>query len=155
MRDVADVLCETEKITPEQLEHLRQQQMSRAAADAATWLLNNGLANSDDILMAKAALYGLEFRHITPQNVEKQAFEKLEADFIKTNSVCPIAIEQDTLLVATSEPANLFAIEDVKRRTQMDVRAVVCSAEDIVAICNSFEADKMDYKLDDIISDMT
>jgi len=154
VRDIADVLCEMEKITHEQLELLRQQQNSGAATDAETWLLNNGLA-TDDILMAKASLYGLEFRHITTQNVEKQAFEKLEVDFIKTNSVCPIAIEQDILLVATSEPTNLFAIEDVKRRTQMDVRAVVCSAEDIVAICNSFEADTMDYKLDDIISDMT
>jgi len=155
VRDIADVLCEMGKITPEQLEQLRRQQMSKAATDAATWLLDNGLASSDDILMAKAELYGLEFRHITAQNVEKQAFEKLEVDFIKTNSVCPIAIEQDTLLVATSEPTNLFAIEDVKRRTQMNVRAVVCSAEDIVAVCNSFEADKVDYKLDDIISDMT
>jgi len=155
VRDVADVLCEMGKITPEQLEHLRQQQRSRTATDAATWLLNNGSASSDDILMAKAALYGLEFRHITPQSVEKQAFEKLEVDFIKANSVCPIAIEQDTLVVAISEPADVFTIEDVKRRTQMDVRAVVCSTEDIVAVCNSFEADKMDYKLDDIISDMT
>jgi len=155
VHDIADILCEIGKITHEQLEHLRQQQRTKPTSDVATWLLNAGLANSDDILMAKAGLYGLEFRRIALENVEKRAFEKLEVDFIKTNSVCPIAIEQDTLLVATSEPANVFAIEDVKRRTQMDVRVVVCSAEDIVAVCNSFEADNVDYNLNDIISDMT
>ena len=92
--------------------------------------------------------------HALGKNGGVKAFEKLEVDFIKNNSICPIVIENDTLQVATSEPANVFIIEDVRRRTQMEVCVSVCSYEDIVAVCNSFEADKVDYDLDDIINDI-
>ena len=153
--DIADVLLEMEKITPQQHARVRQQQQLNPGSDAAALLLKAGLSNAEDILKAKAKLYGLEFRHIDPQSVQKQALEKLDIDFIKSNSVCPIAIEEETLIIATGDPANLFAIEEVKRQTQMDVRAVVCSQEDIDAVCNLFKEEKMDYNVDDLISDMT
>jgi type IV pilus assembly protein PilB len=51
------------------------------------------------------------------------------------------------------EPANAFVIEEIKRQTQMDVRAVVCPAEDIKAACE--EASKEEkFDFDDIMSDM-
>jgi len=159
-RDIADVLLEMGKITDQQHAHVRQKQLDKPGSDAATWLLKDGLIGANDVLMAKANLYGLEFRHISPDDIQKQAFGKLDLDFIKTSNIVPIAIEQDSLLVATSEPANIFAIEDVKRQTQMDVQVVVCSLEDIQAVCDSFEAESTPdiiggYSLDDIISDMT
>jgi type IV pilus assembly protein PilB len=153
--DIADVLLEAEKITSEQLARVRQQQQINPGSDAAALLLKAGAVGANDILQAKAKLYGLEFRHIEPQSVQKQAFEKLDINFIKNNSVCPVAIEEETLVVATSDPANLFAIEEVKRQTRMDVRTVVCSQENIDAACNSFKEEKMDYNFDDLISDMT
>jgi type IV pilus assembly protein PilB len=155
MRDIADVLADTGKITHEQLERLRQDQSAKLTPDAATWLLKQGLINADDILMAKAELCGLEFRRFSPEEVEKSAFDKLDIGFIKTSSIVPIKVEQDTLIVATSEPANIFAIEDVKRQTQMKLQVFVCSPTDIDTICDSFSQDQIDYDLDDIISDMT
>ena len=153
--DIADVLLDMGKINSKQHKRLRKEQRAKPTLDVATLLLKEGLIDTDDILAAKAKLYGFELRRIQPQDVEKEAFEKLDIDFIKNSSVCPIAIEEDTLVVATSEPTNVFAIEDVKRQTQMNVRVVVCSAEDIEAACNSFKAEDVDYNLDDIMSDMT
>jgi type IV pilus assembly protein PilB len=155
VRDVADVLLETGRITSEQHTHIRHEQSAKPGSDVAMLLLKDGFCSADDILMAKADLCGLEFRHIEPANVEKKAFEKLDIDFIKNNCVCPLAMEEDTLLVATSEPANVFVIEDVKRQTQMDVQVVVCSQEHIDAVCDALGEERIDSSLDDIISDMT
>ncbi len=156
VRDAADILLEMGKITDEQYGRLRRELMNRPGVDAAMWLLKEGWVKTDDVLHAKAKLGGLEFRHILPEEVEKEAFEKLDIGFIQRSSVVPIAVEQDTLLVATSEPANVFAIEDVKRQTGMNVRVVVCSADDISAICESFKVkEEADTNLDDIINDMT
>jgi len=153
--DIADVLLDMGKLMPEQYEQLRKEQSANASSDAETMLLKAGLINADDILEARASLCGLEFRHIEPGTVERCAFEKLDVDFIKNNSVCPIAIEEGTLVIATSEPANIFAIiEEVKRQTQMALQVVVCSAEDIEAVCNLLEG-RIDYCVDEIISDMT
>ncbi len=155
VRDVADVLLELEKITDEQYGRLRRELMGRPGVDAATWLLKEGLADADDVLCAKANLSGLEFRRISPQEVNEQAFKMLDADFIQRSSIVPVAIEADTLLVATSEPTNVFAIEDVKRQTGMEVRIVICSPSDIVTVCDSFREETTECNLGDIISDMT
>jgi type IV pilus assembly protein PilB len=155
VRDVADILLETNRITPEQHAELRREQSQRPGADSAALLLKANLCGQDDILAAKAQMCGLEFRHIKPDEVDRQAFEVLDLDFIKTSSICPIAVQQDMLVVATSEPANLFAIEEVKRQTQMDLQVVVCTQQDIDAVCAAFNEDSMDGNFDDIISDMT
>jgi type IV pilus assembly protein PilB len=155
VRDIVDVLLEAGKITPEQHARLRQEQSAKTGGDPVAWLLKEGLVNSDDILMAKAELCGLEFRHIALEHVQQEAFEKLDIDFIRRSSIAPIAIDADTLVVATSEPANVFAIEDVKRQTQMQVKVVVCPEHDIAKVCDAFQTESTDYNLDDIISDMT
>ncbi len=157
--DIADVLLDMGKITPETHRRLRQEQSECNGGDAAnpdlSGLLKAGVINADDILEARARLHGLEFQHIEPDKVEKEAFEKLDIDFIKSSSIMPIAIEENTLVVATTEPANLFAIEDVKRQTQMNLRVIVCRQEDIETVCDAFTEEKIDYDLDDIISDMS
>jgi len=157
VRDAADVLLEMHKITDEQYGRLRRELMNRPGIDATTWLLKEGLVNTDDVLQAKAQMGGMEFRHVTPDEVSKEAFERLDLAFIQRSSIVPIAVEDNELVVATSEPANIFAIEDVKRQTGMDVRVIVCTSDDITAVCDSFkvEEETVDYNLDEIISDMT
>jgi type IV pilus assembly protein PilB len=153
VRDVTDVLLEMGKITPQQHTDLRRQ-VAQPGFNAEQTLHSAGLCTAEDMLMAKAELCGREFRRIGPPDVDKKAFEKLDADFIKSSSLCPIAIDQQTLVVATSEPANAFAIEDVKRQTQMQLKIIVCPQSDIDTICAAFQEEKIDYNLDDIISDM-
>ena len=59
-------------------------------------------------------------------------------------------------MVATSEPTNVIAIEDVKRQTQMNLELVVCPDEDIDAVCSQFTEKEADAGLvDDIFNDMT
>jgi type IV pilus assembly protein PilB len=152
--DVGSVLVEMEKLALETLSRLRQVQSTKPGTEISELLLEEELVSAEDILEANAKLYGLEFRQITPDQVEKRAFEKLDIDFIKGSSVCPVAIEGETLIVATSEPANVFAIEDVKRQTHMDVRVVVCSGAAIEEVCESFKKHMIAYNIDDIISDM-
>lgn len=162
--DIAEVLVDMGKITSEQLANLHDQCRSAAntaGEDVEALLLESNLVNSDDILAAKARLYDLEFQHIDPAKVERQAFAKLDVKFIKDNSVCPVAIEEDTLVVATSDPANNFALEQIRRHTGMDIRAVVCKAEDIDAVCDFFKTQTQgdtdlisDYGVDEIIDDM-
>jgi len=155
VRDLADILLESRKITDEQYGRLRRESIGRLGTDPTAWLLNEGLAGAHDILEARAKLNGLEFRRLTPEEVDKQTFKKLEPDFIKRSSIVPVGVEGNTLLVATSEPTNIFALEDVKRQTGMDVRAHVCPPEDIAAVCEALQEKPVECVLDDIISDMT
>ena len=152
--DIADVLAEMGKLTRQQCEQLRQEHSEKTGSDIETLLLKTGMSNPDDILTAKAKLYGLEFRQIDPQTIDKETFNKLDIDFIKGNSVMPIAIENESLVVATSQPENVFAIEEVKRQTRMKVQVIVCTQENINAACRSLKEEKIGNCVDDIISDI-
>jgi len=157
--DIIDILLDMGKLTPEEHACVRAEQSAKPDSDVETIMLKMGLLTNspDDILIAKAGLYGQEFVHIEPEKVEKEAFAKLGMDFIRSSCICPIAIEDNVLVAATSEPANVFAIEDAKRQTRMELRVVVCSAKDIAAVCDWFkkQEEKVDYNVDEIISDMT
>lgn len=157
-KDIADVLLEMGKLSSQKYEQLRQQQnTSNQFIDVESLLSKDELVESDDISKAKAKLCEMPFQYLEPEKIEKQVFEKLDIDFIKSCNIVPIAIEDDCLVVATSEPGNAFAIEDIKTKTQMDVRVVMCGGEDIEKVCDFFkeEEDKVDYCVDDIINDMT
>jgi type IV pilus assembly protein PilB len=155
IRDIADVLVEMKKITANQLSKIRQKQGKKPASDVTQIIKKLKFADETEISMAAANLYGYEFRRIEQKQVGREAFNRLELDYIKSNRIMPIAQEDDTLVVATSRPSDLFVVEDVKRQTRMNVEVVVCLDEDINKACEVFDEEKVDYQLDDIISDMT
>ncbi|HUT46017.1 MAG TPA: ATPase, T2SS/T4P/T4SS family, partial [Sedimentisphaerales bacterium] len=155
IRDEADVLSEMGKITGEQLSELRRIQKMRANCDICQLIKELNLAHEPDISMARANLYGCEFQKIEPEKVDKNVFNKLDLEYIKSNRIMPIAVRDEILVVATSRPADLFVIEDIKRQTQMKTETVVCLDEDIDSVCETFDNERIDYDIDDIISDMT
>jgi type IV pilus assembly protein PilB len=154
-RDVADVLAEMGKITSQQLTQVRKTQQKNIGMEVSQILKDLHLAGPEEILMARANLYGFEFRRIEPEDVTKETFEKLELSYIKNNHIMPISVNNNTLVVATSQPANVFAIDDVKRQTGMNVEVVVCIDDDIAKVAEALTESTFDYSLDDIIKDIS
>jgi len=152
--DIADVLLEMSKINARQYASLRKKQKANPSSDVSALLLKIEKISADDISTAQASLYGLKFRHIEPDDVQKEAFCKLDFEYIKSNRIIPIEVHGKSLTVATSRPADLFVIEDVKSQTQMNVKAFVCADEDIDKVCSHFEGPKGNYNIDDIMDDM-
>jgi type IV pilus assembly protein PilB len=155
VRDIADILCDMEIINAEQLSEIRSKHGKRSGCDVCQIITELNFADKEQISKAKANLYGLEFRRIDPEQVSRDAFKKLDPSYIKSNRILPIVIQNEILVVATSQPSDLFVIEDVKNQTQMNIETIVCLEEDIDIVCDAFaEDDKVDYNLDDLISDM-
>jgi type IV pilus assembly protein PilB len=154
VRDIADVLHEMEKINADQISEIRrlQEQTNR---DVSEIISQQNYAGEPDISIARANLYGFEFQKIEPEKVDRQAFKKLEIEYIKSNRIMPVYYKDEKLVVATSHPGDLFVIEDVKRLTHVNIETVVCLDEDIDAVCDLINDESVDYNLDDIISDMT
>ncbi|MGD9109915.1 MAG: GspE/PulE family protein [Phycisphaerales bacterium] len=155
--DIVDTLLQIGAIDTQQFQQLRQQQALQPAGQIEQILKESAFLTEQQILTAKARMYGLEYRQIAPDSIDKTLIEQLnlEMDFITSNSICPVTTEDNNLIVATNDPANIFAIEDIKRRTRLDVQIVVCSSQDIEAICEAVREEAIDYNVDDIISDMT
>jgi type IV pilus assembly protein PilB len=154
VRDVADILLEMGKISDNQLSKIRETHKKRADCDIYKIITDLKLANKSDVAAAQASLYGFEFRQIETEQVDNAAFCKLDLEYIKSNRIMPIKVKGKKLIVATSRPGDLFVIEDVKSQTQMNVETFVCTDEDIDKVCGSFEGNKNEYNIDDIMGDM-
>lgn len=153
VRDILDVLQEEGALNDEQIEQIRDEH-KQTNTELEKLLAKRNISN-EQILGAKAKLYGFEFKHIVPEQVDQKAFGLLEMNYIRTNHLLPVKItENGTLVVATMNPSNVFAIDDVKRLTGMNVDVVVCSQADIEAVCEQFDDSKFDYNVDEFMTDM-
>ncbi|MHC4290826.1 MAG: GspE/PulE family protein [Planctomycetota bacterium] len=153
IRDIADILLENQQLSAEQLDYVRNQQQEKGT-DIEQLLTEQGLS-TEQILQAKAELYGYEFKKIIPEQIDRKAFSLMDIKYIQANYVMPVKINEDgSLLVATTQPANVFGIDDVKRQTGMAVDVVVCTPEDIEAACEECDDSKFDYNVDDLMIEM-
>ena len=154
--DIVDVLLGMGRISQEQYASIRKDGNKNHNLNIKEQLLSLEQVTEVDIQAAEAHIFGFEFREIHSEDVSTQAYEKLDVEFIKSNYILPVTIEDGVLVLAVADPSDLFTIEDVKRRTQMEVRVVVCSRNNIKAVCEVFEQQQqVDYCVDDIISGMT
>lgn len=155
IRDVADTLVGMRRLTNEQLSKVRGEQLKDVDEDTSEILLRLGYVDKDDILAAKAHISGLEFRHVRLAQIDHVAFEKLDAEFIVSNRIVPIAFGDNILTVATAEPENVFALDEIKLRTGLDVNVVVCNNADIDnAISTLSGGKKADYGVEDMLADI-
>jgi type IV pilus assembly protein PilB len=99
-------------------------------------------------------LYGYKFEDVQAEDIDKEVFAKLDMEYIKSNMIIPVLIVEDTIIVATSDPTNVFAIDDVKRRLDMKVEVIVCCESNIKAICEELGESQIDYDVDNIMQDM-
>lgn len=153
IRDVADMLFEDELLSSEQLDSIRTRQRD-SGEDIEALLTEQGFS-TEQILRGKAKLYGYEFKTIIPEQIDRKAFSLIDIHTIRESLVMPIKInEEGTLLVATTEPSNVFAIDDVKRQTGMAVDVVVCLKEDIESACEEYDEGKFDYNVDDLMVEL-
>ena len=153
-KDVADVLLEMGKIYSEQLQRVRDAQRESSKGDPVEFLLKFKLAEKVDILAARAQLNGKEFIQIQADLIQRNAYEMLDQYYVKSNNVIPLWFEDETLVVGTSEPENIFIIDDIRRHVCCDIKIVVCSPEDIETSIEVMNHKDFDIDLDDIASDI-
>ncbi|MCF7955816.1 MAG: GspE/PulE family protein [Phycisphaerae bacterium] len=153
IRDVADVLGEMERLTEAQLEEIRGSDCGRGD-DLERFIIKNQFCGIDDILEAKARIFGHEFRPIVVESVDVGAFEKVDLSYIKANHVMPVAFNGEALVVATDKPGDVFAMDDIGRKTGKEIEVVICRSRDIEDVCRELDKTQNDYDVDAIMNDM-
>jgi type IV pilus assembly protein PilB len=98
-------------------------------------LIQAGLIDSNQLAQALAERNGLDHVDLNVFEVDKGAANLLDAGKARRYQTIPIAfLGERTLLVATADPANLLALDDIAMATGYEVRRAVASTEDIQAL---------------------
>jgi type IV pilus assembly protein PilB len=86
--------------------------------------------------------------------VEQAAFELLPVDYIRKQGAMPLRIEAGTLVVAMSDPTNVFLVDEIKRRVKKPVKVVAVAAADINRLVEQLTSDNSDMRVEEIIKDI-
>jgi type IV pilus assembly protein PilB len=98
-------------------------------------LIEAGLVDSKQLAQALAERNGLHYVDLNVFDVDKGATALIDAGKARRYKTIPIAfLGEGGLLVATADPANLLALDDITMATGYDVRRAVASPEDIQAL---------------------
>jgi type IV pilus assembly protein PilB len=106
-------------------------------------LLDQHAITPEQLSHAIAERYGLDHLDLGAFKVDMAAVNLLSASSARRYGAVPVAyLDDHTVLLAMSDPANVLAIDDIALLTRLDVKPAVASAEDIAALItrmNRFE----------------
>jgi len=95
-------------------------------------LVHQGILSPDGLAQALAERYGLDYVDLSTFNIDMAAANLVSSQVAKRYDALPIAfIDDRTLLVAMSDPANVLAIDDIAILTGFEVRAAVATTFDV------------------------
>ena len=98
-------------------------------------LIAAGIVDSSQLARALAERNGLDYVDLNVFDVDKGAASMIDGGKARRYRTVPIAfLAERTLLVATADPANLLALDDITMATGYEVRRAVASPEDIDAL---------------------
>ena len=142
-------------LTSEQVQQARAIRNKTPRKRIGEILLEMGAVKEADLLACVAEQYELPFLRLTAEMVDPQAAELLDREFVGTHSVLPLNFDGEKLVLATTDPANVFLLDEIERKVKRPLSVVVCTAADIKAILESLNTSVAEtYAVDDIIKDM-
>ena len=115
-------------------------------------LIADGVVNSSQLARALAERNGLDYVDLNEFQVDHGAANLVDSGKARRYRTVPIAFTGDrTLLVATADPANVVALDDIRMVTGYEVQRAVASAEDIESVIGQLSRlDESVQELDDL-----
>jgi len=129
-KQLGQILIELDMITPEQLETALEEHR-RTPKSLGRVLIDMGMIKEGDLVRALAEQVGLEFVDLSDHQIDPTATTLLPEALARRYRAIPIGERDGKLLVAMSDPANVYALDDIRTITNRDVQPLVATAADV------------------------
>lgn len=131
MKQLGAVLVDSGLLTEEQLAEAVKVQQEQGRSLGRV-LIDLGYIAEKDLVRALAEQIGMPFVELGEMTIDGRAATSVSETITKRHTALPIGYEDGKLVVAMADPANVFALDDIRTVTGMDVKAVVATKEDIL-----------------------
>ncbi|HEY8748591.1 MAG TPA: ATPase, T2SS/T4P/T4SS family [Tepidisphaeraceae bacterium] len=153
-KSVEQLLLERGHINEEQLDQARKVAAQTPGKTLSQILATMNAATEPQLLSALAETLGVPFEIPEKSQIDSQAFELLPLDFIRKNLVLPMRFEDKILVLGMADPANVFLLDELKRKLRRDMKVVAVAGADIGRIVEQLTSATTDLKVEEIIKDM-
>ena len=147
MKQLGDVLLDGGHVTAAELASALEEQR-RHGRSLGRVLVDRGALTETQLVAAQAAQIGLRFVDLSDVAVDVSAVVRVSEAVCRRHSVLPIGHEDGRLVLAMADPANVFAVDDVRLMTGLEVRAVVATRADVLAAIDRYH--RGDAQMDEL-----
>ena len=129
---LGDILVKNNLLSQEQLSRaLEEQKLSGGQIRLGTILIKQNLIKEQELTSFLSKQYGVPTISLTDYDIDPAITKIIPPEVVQKYQLIPVNRAGATLIVAVSDPSNLFAIEDIKFMTNYNVEMVVASESDI------------------------
>jgi type IV pilus assembly protein PilB len=136
-KQLGQILIELGYITPEQLQTALEEHR-QTPKSLGRVLIDLGMIKEADLVRALAEQVGLEFVDLNEFPIDATATVLLPEALARRYRAIPIGERDGRLLVAMSDPANVYALDDIRTITGREVQPVVATAQDVEQALQKF-----------------
>lgn len=127
---LGDLLLDVGLISKEQLDKALEIQ-KQSGEKLGQVLLNQNFVTQQDIIQVLEFQLGIPHVDLEKYNIDSSACLLISENLAKRYGLIPIQKTNGVLTVAMSDPLNVFAIDDIKIFSGMDVQPVIATLKDI------------------------
>ena len=149
VRQLADILLDDGLVDEAQLAAAYDEHQ-RGGRSLGRVLVEHGVINESQLIAALAEQIGLPFVDLAAYQVDAAAANSIPAALCRRHAVLPIGYAEGRLVLAMADPANVFALDDVRSLSGFEPRPVVATREDLLAAIERYCRSEAD--LDDLVA---
>ncbi|HEV2889961.1 MAG TPA: ATPase, T2SS/T4P/T4SS family [Frankiaceae bacterium] len=148
MKQLGDILLEGGLLTSDQLEQAVSEQQ-RLGKSLGRVLVELGMVTESQLVASLAQQIGLQFVDLTEYPIDPSAAALVPDAVSRRHNAIAIGYDEERrLVVAMADPANVFAVDDFRSITGMEVKPVVATKADVIQAINRVH--RMDTDIEDL-----
>lgn len=138
---LGQILLEANVITQSQLDEALAAQ-KREGKKLGDILVQSGVITERDLMKALEQRLKVPFIDLNEITIDSNAPGLISEELAQKYAVIPIASKGKTLTVATSDPMNFYALDDIRLATNMEIKVVLSAPTDIKSAISRFYSRK-------------
>ncbi|TWJ18754.1 type IV-A pilus assembly ATPase PilB [Geobacter argillaceus] len=153
MSRLGEILVANNLITRDQLNSaLVEQKESGGQLRLGTILIKNGHLTEQDLTTFLSKQYGVPSINLAEVEIDLAVIKIIPGDVVQKYQVVPVNRAGSTLVIAMSDPSNIFAIDDIKFMTGYNVEVAVASESSIKGAIDKYY--DQSASLDEVMSNL-
>jgi len=146
---IGELLISEKLITTDQLESALKYQ-SQNGGRLGSILIHLGYVDDDDITLILSKKYGVPSIDLDDFEIEASVIKAIPLEVARKYLVVPLSLGGNVLTIACADPANVFAMDDIKFTTGFNIETVVATEGSIIEALEKYYGTAHSIELQDV-----
>ncbi|GIG20388.1 hypothetical protein Cch01nite_11120 [Cellulomonas chitinilytica] len=137
MKQLGEILLDEGLVSEAQLLAAMDEQITRGGSLGRT-MVELGILSEGQLVKALAAQVGMDFIDLDEFQVDRAAVAIVPAALCRRYTVLPVGFQGGSVVLATADPGNVMAVDDVRTMSGMPVISVIATYDNLARAIDRF-----------------